>query len=182
MVYPQLPTDNLYKFVALAGLAIFIFAVGYAPAQLLELTIRVIDVQSSTEKLRLESNALNKDVDRLDKKKSSSHEDWLALREKALAIQQRAIDIEAMRKKTAVQIQSIEFYKWAIPVLGALSALMMYWGFWAWYVKVQRPQDIAARRNKDEPRPNPHFERPVVKPRLPVPHRLRHRSSAQAKR
>jgi len=66
MEYPQLPTDNLYKFLALTGLALLFFSVTYPINKTIEIKLRLIEVSAQVEKRKLELSEIKREGTRLD--------------------------------------------------------------------------------------------------------------------
>jgi len=52
---PTLPTDNLYKFMALSGLAIVIFSFVFPMIRMSEIKLKLVEVETQTELLEIET-------------------------------------------------------------------------------------------------------------------------------
>lgn len=84
MILPTLPTDNLYKFLALSGLAILIFGVVYPYKLANELELKIVDVGTQIKLLEFESAAIGRVISLLEQKKDLTRDeiDTLRIRQK----------------------------------------------------------------------------------------------------
>jgi hypothetical protein len=53
---PTLPTDNLYKFMALSGLAIIIFSLVFPMIRISEIKLKMVEVETQLAVLHIEIN------------------------------------------------------------------------------------------------------------------------------
>ena len=53
---PTLPTDNLYKFMALSGLAILIFSLVFPVIRMSEIKLKMVELEIQGEILKIEKN------------------------------------------------------------------------------------------------------------------------------
>jgi hypothetical protein len=65
MDYPVLPTDNLYKFVALAGLAPFLASATYPASKIVELQMGIMEATTGNTKLTLDIDEIVDFADKL---------------------------------------------------------------------------------------------------------------------
>jgi predicted nucleic acid-binding Zn-ribbon protein len=84
MDIPSLPSDNLYKFVALSGILITLFSLTYPLSKTEEYKFSVIDAQTEQAKLNIEFAEIEHAVESLEKAKQSSQQDVTALRERLI--------------------------------------------------------------------------------------------------
>jgi hypothetical protein len=62
MNLPNLPTDNLYKFMALSGLAIFLFSIVFPLSQIHDIKLKMVEIETQQEVLKLEVEQIGNDV------------------------------------------------------------------------------------------------------------------------
>ena len=174
MQIPSLPTDNLYKFCAIAGVALFIFGASYALEKSVELNIRVsndntkISVmqkqiefwKEDVEHQKQDVGRVSYDIGSLEKQRHVSSEqlDSVKNENSATVVQQaklietsRKIQIQAIRLLGEVNNARILFHNFLfMSIICGLSILFGSWlalfGFRRWYALVQVPQDNAAFR------------------------------------
>lgn len=108
-----LPTDNIYKFYALFGLLLFIFAAGSS-----------MYINSSTNDLLFESIPKLKALEEI---------------EKPTAAQQSTR--ESLERKIEIAIEDKDGLSTASTWLACFGALMMVLGFWKWHTEIQPRQD-----------------------------------------
>jgi hypothetical protein len=117
-----LPTDNIYKFYALFGLLLFIFAVG-----------ATLYVNNSTNNLLVDS------VVELES---------LKIIENPTAVE--SAKRQLLEQRIEVTLEDKEFYKKALAALSALGFWLMGYGFWKWHREIQPIQDEIARLQRDK--------------------------------
>lgn len=143
MNFPIIPTDNLYKFVALGGLALMIFSVTYPTNKALELQLNTITLRAEIEKLKVEVENLDKDVSRAEKKKNDDLTDAeIKSLIKTLTEQKiKRIDVEANINKVDAQKHWLIAYLLAAGIGVMLGSFATFKGFSLWYSRVQKPND-----------------------------------------
>lgn len=112
-----IPTDNIYKFYALFGLALFIFCIG-----------AILYVNSSTNELVFSA------VPEYESLESIEHPTALETAKK-----------QFIEKRINVAVADRKFLEKAIGVILGISILLMIYGFRKWHLKVQPVQDETAR-------------------------------------
>ncbi|MCB9185813.1 MAG: hypothetical protein H6601_03620 [Flavobacteriales bacterium] len=201
MNIPNLPTDSLYKFMALSGLVLLLFSNVYPRYLIDQIEEERNSIISEIGKHSIEINHLSEDRDQLEKevhkleievKKyvfngdvdsivdveqlrerlwKSDYREYLefifAHKEKIIPTVEAQKQVEAkltriveltrtqqlknydlerkheiLKQKTSKISQSI--WLWAIG--SGLGGGLMYWGFWLWYVRVQKPIDQQLRK------------------------------------
>ncbi|MDP4199477.1 MAG: hypothetical protein Q8922_02885 [Bacteroidota bacterium] len=135
---PQLPTDNLYKFLALAGVALVLVS-GYLQIQAGIVEDRwERDITSKTQILANEVKAMSDTYNR-DTAKADS----------AMLAQKPAWDLAVHRSDSILNEHLNEWWPWKLALETRVIDLWMWWigwiltlgGFWLWYWKVQRFKD-----------------------------------------
>ncbi len=142
---PNLPTDNLYKFVALAGLSIVVLSVVLPTAQqnatgdkidqyTIDLAVLAVEVKNLKEELEIA----------VAQPRPSAHDQRL-LRQRQLELDARVatITVRTAILKRLVEKQG-EVLGWM--AVGLLTGLVLaVIGFSLWYARVQRYQDQLLR-------------------------------------
>ena len=141
MQLPTLPTDNLYKFLALSGIALFVLSVVITNQS-------ANDALRESDKLRIELAGLQADVQALgeDTAYAKTHSDVQHERERLLQLRRQAMigraESATLDRLIAVAAAYRSLGNWLGSVGGGLTLL----GFVLWYVKLQRHQDEIVRR------------------------------------
>ncbi|MCW8900332.1 MAG: hypothetical protein OQK75_03735 [Gammaproteobacteria bacterium] len=120
MNIPQLPFDNLYKFLAITGYMIMILPTLYLNNEVDDTTISIAEISAEVQYL----------------KSKGEISDTLVLRKK-LAVQ------EALTKQQDAKIKWLYFF----VIFGAIIG---HWGLLAWYNKVQVPKDIILKKQAEQ--------------------------------
>jgi hypothetical protein len=150
MNYPSLPTDNLYKFVALSGLALILVSLTYPTGKVIELELGAVEVKSQQEKLNIEKSEIDRLLAVLEKANDPKPQEVTALRE--LHTQSKLKTIELTKSVEVIQIKLnwAKHYLIAAMLGFAIGVLLAFVGFRFWYLRVQRPNDIDLRKKLDE--------------------------------
>jgi hypothetical protein len=152
MNLPLLPTDNLYKFVAVAGLVLASYCAFFAYQQVLDIKLQRARAETEEEILKFEINQIEKDTDRIQLKKERSSDELKEIKDRI-----RSTHIQRLRvigKKNEIDILNTQvwahyFLLWA-GIIGGL--LMSRWAFKQWYFLIQKPNDELMRKSASAPR------------------------------
>ncbi len=174
MNLPTVPTDNLYKFMALSGLIAAGAAFYFPINRLYEIRLLMVDATLQAELLEVEHGRVGRDLTMLeeDMKRLGADkpcgetdgdlattvsrckkliEDAEKLRERNNALAIKNAQIQSEKSKIDVLIEQA---KW----MGRLSFLGLFGGFLAsslgflfWYLRVQRPADERALEHRGRP-------------------------------
>ena len=165
-----LPTDNLYKFVALTGAALLIASFIFPLTRLDDLELAIQQTSSQRKVLGVETSALEADVTQLDldlkrlgaavdaasRPASAMKEDAIKARErlhelsgKQLALAIKRAEIQGNDDKNTLLMKQIKRTWSYLKIGGFIGLLMTYVGFLLWYLRVQRPMDIEVRKKLD---------------------------------
>jgi hypothetical protein len=166
MTIPSLPTDNLYKFIALSGLVLMLFSATYPVHQVFELRERKAQTDEEVEVLRIEVTALMEKVARLEKEVDAFDKETKEAREtdrdkdlvksraaefraRSAEIRQANLELEMRSARLAVKHRllsdiatNVLIVIVVLGVFGTAGLFMASWGFRAWYFRVQRLQDL----------------------------------------
>ncbi|WP_227024022.1 hypothetical protein [Xanthomonas arboricola] len=140
MEIPSLPTDNLYKFAALAGIILTVLGIGYPAAKLLEVKLIANEVRTEYKASEVRAEAFKRLNARLSDKKKNTQEQidrYESLRDKGLE------EIALLHGKTEKIILLANFGQFyvAIGFLMSISGIFLAsWGFSKW-IAVQRIND-----------------------------------------
>lgn len=136
----SLPTDNLYKFIALAGLVLIIFSAYIDYTKGMEMSLAVEELKGQLEIDKAESQYIEPQISEAAKQNDApAYRKLIREREKQKAV------VDA--KLATVKFQS-KVYFWLRRVLVTayiVGAGVSFFGFLLWYIKVQRHLDAAIR-------------------------------------
>lgn len=152
MDYPSIPTDNLYKFIALGGLALMIFSVTYPANKALELHLDTIAVNAQVKKLTIEVENLEREITRVETTKVIERTDAeiKLLREKVTEQKFKSVDIRVSFEKAIVQMYWLRAYSIAAGLGLVLGIIFSNIGFILWYRRVQKPNDQRSSNFKSD--------------------------------
>ncbi len=146
MNLPILPTDNLYKFLALSGLALLVFIVVIPTNQINDIELKTIEVKTQISLLELEGSVLKRDVDVAGTKKKPTEEKVLKLMDRHQQFNAKLIQIQGQRERLAALSKQLGSALDLIWIGGFIGLVMTNVGFYLWYVRVQKPADILANK------------------------------------
>ncbi len=141
MDIPSLPSDNLYKFVAFAGLLITLVSLTYPLNKAEEFKLAVIDAQAEKAKIEIELAAIEQLVGELEKAKQPTPQEVSGLRERILQSQTKKIELDRLVKITQTKLDLSSKYFTAAIIGFIAGPWISFWGFRRWYVRVQKPLD-----------------------------------------
>jgi hypothetical protein len=143
--FASLPTDNLYKFIALAGLAIQFFSLYFSIVQLDKLEGKIEDAELESALMELESTHIESEVSRLEQIAEPSRDDVKAARERTNELGRRSIRLKGNLKSTKRLLKRAKDLRFLL-LGGAIFGLgLTVMGFSLWYYRLQRYQDRAAQ-------------------------------------
>jgi len=175
---PTLPTDNLYKFMALSGLAILIFSLVFPVIRMSEIKLKMVELEIQGEILKIEKNHIifesNKTVEgqkwmvhldreklaKLSKKELDYYLNELILQGKDLdndlkrmiEVKKKFVELEGRIKLVEVLNKDLRFYLIFLMTGGLLGSFLCSFGFGLWYVLVQRPNDLLLKTQVEQSR------------------------------
>lgn len=159
MTLPSLPTDNLYKFLALAGLFLAVFGYVYPTNRLTELQIKQASIETEWSVLNVEMDRLKADtadVERSLRRLEAEAEteptearrnaakisaDGKKLRERLHELEIKKIGLEGKDRETKIVQAEISSARTLLNVCVVVGVLLTGLGFVSWYFRVQRLQD-----------------------------------------
>jgi hypothetical protein len=176
---PEIPTDNLYKFVALSG--ILMMLVGFAVPPVIRYRAMQADLallaeyrasntrrdrafEQLSRSIELMETANLRELDRLragsktdDTTKAQLAEVFRtanAISDSAQAVADSAqqIDIETLDAAVQADREFFAFFVWVGWVLALAGIVLATWGFRNWYIKLQKPLDELVRLDAESRR------------------------------
>ena len=149
--FPTAPTDNLYKFLALTGLALLLFSLVYPANLMRELELRAAETKTRHALLKEEITQLQDDIQVAMARDSKSADEWLSLKQRHQELRLKKIQADGETRLLAVLIMQTRYVFNALVLGSLLGYGMAHLGFHLWYTRVQRPADQATlRREKSE--------------------------------
>jgi hypothetical protein len=168
---PEIPTDNLYKFVALSGILMMLVGFAVPPliryramqadlallaqykaenarrSRALDQMSRAIDVLESANGQALEAarNFRAPDTSKREVDDPTKTADAIADSAKAVTDSLEQEDIESLDRSVEADREFFAFFVWLGWGLAFAGTLMAIWGFRNWYVKLQKPLDDIVR-------------------------------------
>lgn len=149
MDFPALPTDNLYKFIALAGLVVTLVSLTYPTGKIVELELGLIEAQSQRTKLEIEVSEIDRLAVNLQEEKSPTVQDVSGLRERLVQSKIKRVDLVKSVSVAEIQLQWVYRYSVAAIVGVLLGCYATFLGFRSWYANVQRPNDLLLVKQLD---------------------------------
>jgi len=153
----RLPTESLYKFMALVGIAILVLTVGAGYVSEKKLSLDIIQaqydqklLQVKIEKLSDLKDDLKSDVNRAMKKKPQDLDMAMVDQMQARTDQtmEEVYDISIATAKLDNEIALLRYYNGELKVLFTICILSLiagssltYYGFKLWYTRIQVYQD-----------------------------------------
>lgn len=159
MNLPNFPTDNLYKFVAVAGLILAAYCAFFAYQQVLDLQLQMARAETEEDIIRLEIQQIEQETEKIFAKKDASPDEIKEVNARIRAAQIQRLRVIGKKnevKLLAAQVRVHYGLFWA-GIIGGL--LMSGWGFKQWYCQIQKPNDELMKKNMSKPRSR-RFNRP----------------------
>ena len=145
MSIPSLPTDNLYKFLALAGLALLLFSFWYTDVKTSELSFKIAEGKGEMAVLKVYIDELPKEINSTEvvtKPKSVNDENSKELSKQRHEYLIKDAQLKAKVEILTVLLEDIEFHHKVFAVGAFIGGFMSYFGFLLWYRRVQKPNDM----------------------------------------
>jgi len=153
MNMPNLPTDNLYKFLALAGLAIAVLSFWHAEGKLSEIKYKIASLEGDVGLMKVYEDALQKNRDSIRasiKRKSVSDEEMKELYKQHHEYLLKNAEFQAKTKFVLVLIEEGKRVSTLSIWIETIGVLISYIGFQLWYIRVQKPNDMLLRKQLED--------------------------------
>ena len=150
MNLPTPPTDNLYKFVALAGLALLIFSIVYPLKLIDDLELRLVDTEMRRDMLLVDISALERAADRLTATRVQNPavtEQWTEIRK---TLEKTHIENRSEEERFKILLKQIRGKLIWLAVGTGVGYILAHRGFYLWYHRVQKPLDELARNRNEK--------------------------------
>lgn len=151
MTVPNLPTDNLYKFMALTGTILFVAALFYPrhKSESIDLKIDKYIVEIKKQQLEMDAaESLMKEIELEINTRSTSRESdsiidrlTLELKEVSNRIELNEIEIEDKDQIIQREESKLNVLSFFSGILASISVSIVIAGFTLWYKKTQQIQD-----------------------------------------
>jgi hypothetical protein len=152
MNIPSLPTDNLYKFLALAGLALMAFGVVYPLAYSTELGLKVAEVETEVDVLQIDVADLQQQRASLEKQSNPSSEESSALRKQDHEVCVKLVQIKGELEQLTTLNLSLQIVRSFLRPGMYFGLGTSLFGFLLWYLKFQRLSDKILRKQLEDTR------------------------------
>ncbi len=150
MNLPALPTDNLYKFLALSGVALVVFSFIFPLDRLAAIQLKRVEMQTQAEVLLVELSNLEKEVDRAAGREKVSDEVLKDLQARRLQLAIKHAEVNGAKAQVAVLLEQFE-RAWSVLIVGMFAGIALAnVGFFLWYYRVQKPADLLARKQLEK--------------------------------
>lgn len=150
MYVPQLPTDNLYKFIALTGIVTIGFSVTYPVGKAIELESKQIIASAQMERLQIQVEAAKRLAVQVEHQQHPSGEGMKLLGAMSERNQLSLVDIKMAVAQSNQQAAWLRIYIAASITGVGTGILLAGFGFRLWYIRVQRPSDTRLQREVAE--------------------------------
>jgi len=138
----NLPTDSLYKFLALAGVVLFL-ASYTIPSLLLAKTQEAADqLLVEVAPLNVEAALIREELERAERLETPSSEQVERIRQRSYELRKLSSAIDARKEILIRKSRMLRGLAVATLVGGIFSMVVMWTGFGLWYFKLQRYQDM----------------------------------------
>jgi hypothetical protein len=146
MELPMLPTDNLYKFLALSGLVMLVLSFTFPRNMVDELELKAVESETNINLLAFDVSVLKDDVDAAEKKPKLAEDGIQKLSERQRQLEVKTLQVGGERAKLNVLVKQLRFAM-SLSIIGSvLGFVLADIGFWLWYMRVQKPADLLARK------------------------------------
>ena len=150
------PTDNLYKFVSIFGLIIFLFSIYYPYQKAHDLTFNVYELESEVEYIKFKNKHLKGRV-KIIEKRLEKEENLEKAQEIRDDFYKHEIELKKLLVKASENINKAELllfevkaYMWLGIIGNIFGVLLMWFGFRRWYIYIQKPNDEQIKKTNYE--------------------------------
>lgn len=155
MNIPDLPTDSIYKFVALAGLILFLISPIYYQFFSRDVLLKNIGLRAEMQRMKKEVEFLKEDTILLrediqakkqdgsvsQEKHQNAGEKVEELNQKTRETELKSIELQRITNGVFVYNDQLALLRWS-SVIGVIAGiLMLVLGFYLWYTRIQLYQD-----------------------------------------
>ncbi|EMK6930140.1 hypothetical protein V9J79_001551 [Vibrio alginolyticus] len=167
-MFPNLPTDNLYKFLALSGVLLFCVGNYFVLTEISKYEAMSNEQKLAITELSIKSHWLLEQSDKLEKLVGNSiaaqngtdfekdttklliryDDNEIKAMRKMIEDKQLEYRLEIARREHTIKIAKqlsaqIKKYNYGLIVWNLISVFISLWGFNKWYHRVQKPLDLS---------------------------------------
>jgi hypothetical protein len=155
MNVPGMPTDNLYKFMAIAGLALIAFSAYVRISQSHEIDARIDALKRELVVITVDIQYLDRELAPVDttacvspaKPACPSDAQLSTWRERSADIRKR-LELNRVGNETLRRLADEATRLHVVTFIGTfIGFLLAIYGFYFWYTRLQRYQDAAVKRD-----------------------------------
>lgn len=148
MNLPNLPTDNLYKFIALAGLVVILLSIVLPNIALHNLRLELLKTNGELSVLQAEYDFLREEHNSVEN--HPNLEEAAKHREKMKELRVRTLQLKS--KDESERFLHRQTIVWqSVAAIGLfVGAGMVTFGFKLWYERVQKYQDMILKKDAGE--------------------------------
>lgn len=151
MEVPNLPTDNLYKFMAIAGVVLVVFGLSFPLRIAGKLQLQLIEARTEVDLSRVRADRLSERVERWKAMPEQTPEQAEKFRDDLQLLREKSVQDVGLVSKVGAIFSQLIF----LIVAGSASTLYGYIlarrGFKLWYERVQRPNDLRLAKDSSSP-------------------------------
>lgn len=122
MTLPSLPTDNLYKFLALSGLLLAVVSFAYPMKMIYEPREQLISQQTEFETLKIELESIHAQADDVERRGKLGAGEGRDLLEKQNQKRIALLRLEGQAAKSALLVEDIKSWKLWMGILGPVHS------------------------------------------------------------
>jgi len=141
MTLPTLPTDNLYKFLALSGLLLALVSFAYPMKVIYEAREQLISQQTEFEVLKIELESIHAQFESAERRGTLGTGEGRGLLEKQSQKRIALVKVDGQAAKTGLLTEEIKSWELWMTILVGLGTFFAVVGFILWYQLVQAPAD-----------------------------------------
>ena len=146
MNLPNIPTDNLYKFIALSGLVLTLFSLIFPWTRMGEIRPKLVEINTQLEILKIESDEIEKELSRLEKMVNPTPEELTAIIKERKEHRIKNAELKGRFNQVDALVEEL-FYQWRFLKFGVfVGFIISFIGFWFWYHFVQKPNDMLLKK------------------------------------
>jgi hypothetical protein len=146
MNLPTLPTENIYKFMALSGLALLIFSFTFPSRLADELELKAVEVTVEGKLISMEVSELQGEVESAKSNPNLSIEDKISFTHKLTQLNTKLIQFSGNNLRLSV-LHKQASHALNLSLSGFFFGLITaFFGFIFWYIRIQKPADLLLKK------------------------------------
>ena len=150
MDLPTLPTDNLYKFLALGGLVLLVASFAFPLIRISDIQVKLIEARRDGELLKVETASFEKELDRVGQRPKVSSADAAWYRTRLLDLRIKEIQWSSRQEQIDQLTKELLFAQSFLGLGCGIGTVLSAVGFALWYRRVQKPNDLLLKRQLEK--------------------------------